>query len=464
MKLTKEIIRINKENRNYSFFKEIFNSDNKTEIIFVLENIGKIPNEFPYSLFLNLLENIDEDIRYNAVKCLGRIKNPEITMILKKMYHNEKATKVRREIVSSLGRQRDNNAFDIFFYALNEKDPKIVLQAIRALTYFKNDPYVITKMKEIKNNVDDIVVDYIEAEFFETTNNKLAKKDKERLRLGDTRLRNVLVLGDVRKILECVPDNSIHLTFTSPPYFNARDYSIYRTYEEYLNFLEDVIREIHRITIEGRFFVLNTSPVIIPRVSRKYSSKRYLIPFDIHPRIIDIGFEFIEDIIWVKPEPSVINRNGGFFQHRKPLAYKANSVTEYVIVYRKKTRRLIDWNISLYDNETINQSKVIGNYETSNLWKIGPTSNKIHPAVFPEELVKNIVQFYSMKGDIIFDPFGGVGTVGVVSKEMGRYYFLTEINRKYTDEAVKQLSDLVVPCKYMNSEIFYKYMKKECDI
>ena len=60
-------------------------------------------------------------------------------------------------------------------------------------------------------------------------------------------LKNVVVNGDVREILEFVPDESIHLTFTSPPYYNARDYSIYPSYEAYLNFLEEVFLGTYRI-------------------------------------------------------------------------------------------------------------------------------------------------------------------------------------------------------------------------
>ena len=86
-------------------------------------------------------------------------------------------------------------------------------------------------------------------------------------------LKNVIVHADVRDALCVVPDESIHLTFTSPPYYNARDYTLYESYEAYLQFLTDIFREVYRITKEGRFFVLNTSPVIIPRMSRAHSSK-----------------------------------------------------------------------------------------------------------------------------------------------------------------------------------------------
>lgn len=90
----------------------------------------------------------------------------------------------------------------------------------------------------------------------------------------------------------------------------------------------------------------------------KQPSKRYPIPFDIHGPLIKMGWEFIDDIVWEKLEISVKNRNAGFLRPRKPLAYKPNAVTEYVMVYRKNTDKLIDWNIRQYDRKTVNESKV----------------------------------------------------------------------------------------------------------
>lgn len=102
-------------------------------------------------------------------------------------------------------------------------------------------------------------------------------------------LKNTVVNGDVLEVLKYVPNESVHLTFTSPPYYNARDYSIYPSYQAYLEFLEEVFKETHRITKEGRFLIVNTSPIIIPRVSRSHSSKRYPIPFDLHPYLVKNG-------------------------------------------------------------------------------------------------------------------------------------------------------------------------------
>ena len=184
------------------------------------------------------------------------------------------------------------------------------------------------------------------------------------------------------KALKYLPDESVHLTFTSPPYYNARDYSIYPSYEAYLQFLGKVFTETHRITKEGRFLIVNTSPVIVPRVSRAHSSKRYPIPFDLHAILVKGGWEFIDDIVWEKPEYSVKNRVGGFQQHRKPLGYKPNTITEYLMVYRKQTDKLLDWNIHQYDYDTVEKSKIKGDFDTNNIWQ------------YVQNLIKSILLFF----------------------------------------------------------------------
>ena len=99
----------------------------------------------------------------------------------------------------------------------------------------------------------------------------------------------------------------------------------------------------------------------------------------------------------------------------------------------KKTGQLIDWNLRQYDDETIEASKVLGDYEKSNAWQINPATDKGHPAVFPTELALRIIQFYSFKGDLIFDPFAGSGTVGRVAIDHERYFFLCEKEPEYVE-------------------------------
>ena len=144
-----------------------------------------------------------------------------------------------------------------------------------------------------------------------------------------------------------------------------------------------------------------------------------------------MGWEFVDDIVWKKPEASVKNRNAGFSRHRKPLAYKPNVVTEYVMVYRKGSDRLIDWNLRQYDGKVVSESKVEDGYETSNVWEIVPRHDKVHSAVFPVGLCDRVVRYYSFKGDLVFDPFAGSGTLGRVAKRLGRGFFMVEKEPRY---------------------------------
>lgn len=402
--------------------------NNVSDLLFILENLGQLPNNFQTNWVEKLLQNDNEQVRFWAVKTLGKVKNNQLLNLLNHVAMNDNSTIVKREAVSSIGRMRNANTQAALLQHLQSYDPKIICQAIRGLLPFKGQPEIDSALRELVNHENEMVRSVIYKEYYAQQ-----KDQKTLLPHSETYsfLKNVVVNGDVRDVLQSVPDDSVHLTFTSPPYYNARDYSIYPSYEAYLDFLQEVFQETHRITKEGRFLIVNTSPVIVPRISRAHSSKRYPIPFDLHHRLTQIGWEFIDDIVWMKPEYSVKNRIGGFQQHRKPLAYKPNSVTEYLMVYRKQTDRLLDWNMRQYNEKTVEESRVADGFETTNVWQIHPKSDKVHSAIFPADLCKRVVEYYSFKGDLIFDPFGGSGTLGRVSKKLGRHFFLTEKDEKY---------------------------------
>ena len=82
-------------------------------------------------------------------------------------------------------------------------------------------------------------------------------------------------IGDSEYVLGEFKEESVDFTFTSPPYFNAREYSRYPSYELYLRKMSRVFNQVHRVTKEGKFLVVNTSPVIEKRASRAEQSKRY---------------------------------------------------------------------------------------------------------------------------------------------------------------------------------------------
>lgn len=414
-------------------------------IVYVLEKLGKLENGNSKQPLLNLLDNNNDTIRLLAIKNLAKIKDPSLLDDFARLARQDKSTKVRRESISAIGRLRDPQNIPLLIELLSDKDPKVVMQAIRGLLVFPTGKRISKAFAQLLNHPNELIQEMIHKALNGTSHGASAHGKHNEF---PSYLKNTVVQGDVIKILKYVHDGSIHLTFTSPPYYNARDYSIYQSYDEYLRFLKKAFKEVHRITKEGRFFILNTSPIIIPRISRTHSSKRYPIPYDIHPLLIQIGWEFIDDIVWIKPETSVKNRNAGFMQHRKPLSYKPNTVTEMLMVYRKKTDRLIDWNIRQYDRRKVQKSKVMDKYETTNVWRIEPAFDRIHSAVFPIELCDRVIRYYSFVDDLVFDPFAGRGTLGKAAFRLGRYFFLTEKEPQYVhriQEDLTRVSSLFSP-------------------
>ena len=240
--------------------------------------------------------------------------------------------------------------------------------------------------------------------------------------------------------LKKITEKCVDLTWTSPPYYNAKSYSEWETYEDYLSFLDKVFIEIFRITKDGRMCVVNLSPVIVQRKSRAHESKRLAIPFHFFSLMEKMGWKYIDDIVWVKPEGAAINRNGGFFQHRKPVAYKPNLVSETIFVFQKPSNFLIDKVVRSYDEETLKKSLVVGEYERSNVWHINPETKSNHLAPYPEKLSDNIIKYYSFYGDLVLDPFLGSGTTLVSCKKFGRNGIGFEIHKEYVDMSQKRLT------------------------
>jgi DNA modification methylase len=253
---------------------------------------------------------------------------------------------------------------------------------------------------------------------------------------------NQIIKGDCSETLKSFEPNSIHLTCTSPPYYNARDYSNWPDYESYLKFLEDTFTEVFRITKEGRMCVVNISPIIVPREKRSMESSRIAIPYHFFSLMEKIGWKYLDDIIWIKPEGAAPNRNGGFFRHRKPVAYKPNIVTETIFVFQKPSSNLIDKIVRSYDGDILESSLVADGYERSNVWKFNPETRSKHSAPYPEDLTERVVSYYSYVGDMVLDPFMGSGTTAVTCKKLGRNYIGCELHDEYIEMANERLEKI----------------------
>lgn len=242
---------------------------------------------------------------------------------------------------------------------------------------------------------------------------------------------NKIYNEDCLETMNKIEDNSIDLVVTSPPYYNAKDYIQYKDVDDYMNQMKTIFSSLYNKIKESRMVVVNISPVLVPRENRNSQSYRIPLPFYFVPMMEEIGYEFLEDIIWEKPNGSVPNRNGGFFQHRKPLAYKPNIVTEYVLVFKKKSDKLID---HFLKNESVE-----GDYEKTNIWRIQPETKVKHLAPYPQKLVENIIKYYSYKDELVYDPFMGSGTTAVVCQKLDRNFIGSEIHKEYVELSYSRL-------------------------
>ena len=336
---------------------------------------------------------------------------------------------VEVENVTTFGLPEVDDRFDIWRVPILALDgTKIGEIVIDALTTFVDNTKTTTK-------------EILENRLLGRPTNKRKKRNSRQDIPKVSMLTNIIAKGDSEQLLRDMPNESVDLVFTSPPYYNAKpEYAEYLSYEEYLLKMKKIIHECHRVLNEGRFFVINVSPVLIRRASRNEASRRIAVPFDFHRLFIEEGFEFIDDIIWVKPEGAgwATGRGRRFAADRNPMQYKPVPVTEYVLVYRKKTDKLIDWLIRKHpDQEAVEASKIADGYDVTNIWKITPAHCKEHPAIFPAELAEKVIRYYSFEKDVVLDPFCGTGTTALAAARLKRRFVALEKEDKYVDIILK---------------------------
>ncbi len=248
-------------------------------------------------------------------------------------------------------------------------------------------------------------------------------------------------------------DNSVALTVTSPPYWNAIDYDIhasdktqhYRTrayangyteYSEYLEWLERIFAEVLRVTKPGGYCAIVIGTVLL-------DGKHYPVPFDLVSRLTRSGWDFHQDIIWHKCTAGV-KRAGVTIQKPYPGYYYPNIMTEYILLFRKPGPRI-------YEDRS-QEEKTIAEFPinrlftmdiANNIWHIAPVPPDTldHPCPFPEEIPYRLITLYSYPGDLILDPFVGSGQTTKVAKWLGRRFVGYEIIAKYVNLALARLDE-----------------------
>jgi DNA modification methylase/SOS-response transcriptional repressor LexA len=238
-----------------------------------------------------------------------------------------------------------------------------------------------------------------------------------------------IITGDVLESLSRIPDNSVHLAITSPPYNVGIQYDTHddrMKYQEYLDWLEDVWRETKRLLVPGGRFAINIAPTGI---------KDFVpIHHDFITQQRKLGMKFRTEIIWYKQTMLKRTAWGSFKSPSNPHIIPS---WEYVLVFSKEVDRLegSSANADITSEEFINFS--------DGFWSISPeTKRNGHPAPFPEELIYRLIKFYSYKGNTVLDMFGGTGTVAVVAQKTGRHYIHIDVSEQYNQIAQSRLEKI----------------------
>lgn len=224
-----------------------------------------------------------------------------------------------------------------------------------------------------------------------------------------------------------VPDNSIALAFTSPPYCVGKAYDKDVSLKEHLTLIANVGHEVFRCLIPGGRYVIN-----VVGVGRKpYIPMQALFQF-LH---CEIGFLPAGEIIWEKGQWTASCAWGSWCSAKAP---RLRDIHEYLLVFVKDFFARPDKGVSDISKEDFAAN-------TLSVWKVRPESAKRigHPAPFPVELAKMVISLYSYAGDTVLDPFAGSGTTLVAAKEMGRTYVGYEIKPEYCEIANKRLENIL---------------------
>ncbi|HPZ08832.1 MAG TPA: site-specific DNA-methyltransferase [Candidatus Eremiobacteraeota bacterium] len=225
--------------------------------------------------------------------------------------------------------------------------------------------------------------------------------------------------------MEELPDNSVHLMITSPPYNVGKDYDGNLTLKEYRDFLKRVWSETKRVLVPGGRVCIN-----IANLGRKpYIPLHLFIVED----MLKLKFLMRGEIIWNKSAGGSPSTAWGSW--KSPKNPTLRDVHEYILVFSKGTfSRKSDRKSTISRDEFLEFTKSTWTFGAESARKIG------HPAPFPVELPYRLIQLYTFEDEIVLDPFMGSGQTAIASIKTKRHYAGYDINEEYVKLAQRRIN------------------------
>lgn len=265
--------------------------------------------------------------------------------------------------------------------------------------------------KEIKNNNSDIIVNEFPNELLNT------------------------IIASSCENMKDIPNNSLHLMLTSPPYNVSKEYDNDLSLNEYLSLLKNCFTETYRVLVDGGRACIN-----IANIGRK----PYIPLSDYVSKImIEIGFNMRGEIIWNKSAGAGISTAWGSFQSASNPILR--DVHEYILIFSKGNyKRERDKEEKELRKDNITKEEFIE--WTKSVWTMNTESAKRigHPAPFPEELPNRLIKLFSFTNDIVIDPFMGSGTTAIAAIKNKRNFVGYEINKEYINLANNRILNLKI--------------------
>jgi len=252
-------------------------------------------------------------------------------------------------------------------------------------------------------------------------------------------LLNKIIHGSCEQMSQ-IPDSSLHLMITSPPYNVSKDYDNDLSLNEYLTLLKTAFSETYRVLVNGGRACINVANL---------GRKPYIPLSDyISKMMIEIGFNMRGEIIWNKAASASPSTAWGSWQSAANPTLR--DIHEYILVFSKG-----DYKRERKKEELEKRKNTISKEQfmewTKSIWTMNAESARRigHPAPFPEELPYRLIQLYSFTNDIILDPFIGSGTTGVAALKTDRFYIGYDTDEEYIKLAEKRLEPFKAQMKFI---------------
>ncbi len=227
-----------------------------------------------------------------------------------------------------------------------------------------------------------------------------------------------------------LPDNSVHLMVTSPPYNVGKEYDEDLTLAEYLSFLRRVWQEVYRVLVPGGRACVNVANL----------GRRPYVPLhaSIATDMIELGYLMRGEVIWQKGSSAGTSTAWGSW--KSPSNPTLRDTHEYILIFSKG---------AFGRKETAGRQPTITKEQfleyTKSVWEFPAESAKRvgHPAPFPVELPSRVIQLYTYENELILDPFMGSGQTAIAALQLKRHFVGYEIDQTYVELAEKRIYEFV---------------------